>query len=252
MIINSNTTLRISIIILIFLMGFEAVLQAQTYVQYGKASFYGRKFNGRRTTSGERFSNLQMTAAHRTLPFNSIVRVTNLDNNKSVEVRINDRGPRSQKRIIDVTRKAAKELDIIKQGIANVKVEVLLLYRTRADSDSILRQAILAQQAIDTTIFADSAGLNKSQWYKVSVNDVNPAGYGIQVGSFSQYTNMMKEIDTIQKMFPYSILVQNTKVNEQLFYRVILGPFDNKAQAQQVILEIKKKKVQGFILLLKP
>jgi len=233
-------------------MGFEAVLQAQTYVQYGKASFYNRKFNGRRTSSGEKFSNSQMTAAHRTLPFNSVVRVTNVDNNKSVEVRINDRGPKSRKRIIDVTRKAAKELDIIKQGIGNVKVEVVLLYRSRADSDSIIMQAKIAQHTIDTTIYADSSNLNKSQWYKVSVNDANPVGYGIQVGSFSQYTNMMKEIDTLQKLFTYSILVQNTKVNDQLFYRVILGPFDNKSEAQQVMLEIRKKKVQGFIMHLKP
>jgi rare lipoprotein A len=233
-------------------MGFESVLQAQTYVQYGKASFYARKFNGRRTTSGERFSNSQMTGAHRTLPFNSIVRVTNLDNNKSVEVRINDRGPKSHKRIIDVTRKAAKELDIIKQGIGNVKVEVLLLYLTKADSDTIIMKARIAQHAIDTTIYPDSAGQIKSQWYKVLENNANPAGYGIQVGSFSLYNNMMKEIDTIQKMFSYPILVQNTKVNDQIFYRVILGPFDSKAQAQQVILEIKKKKIQGFIVLLKP
>jgi rare lipoprotein A len=233
-------------------MSFESVSQAQTYVQYGKASFYAKKFNGRRTTSGERYSNSEMTAAHRTLPFNSIVRVTNLDNNKSVEVRINDRGPKSHKRIIDVSRKAAKELDIIKQGIGNVKVEVVLLYRSRADSDSIILQAKMAQHAIDTTIFPDTARLNKSQWYKVSVTDVDPVGYGIQVGSFSLYTNMMKEIDTLQNMFPYSILVQNIRINDQIFYRVILGPFESKVIAQQVMLEIKKKKIQGFILLLKP
>jgi rare lipoprotein A len=193
-----------------------------------------------------------MTAAHRTLPFNTVVRVTNLDNNKSVEVRVNDRGPKSKNRIIDISRKAAKEIDIIKKGLGNVKIEVVQLYYTPVDSDSIRIQAKLTNPPVDTNVYSDSASINKTGWYKVSVNDVIPTGFGIQVGSFSQYTNMMKEIDTLQKMFPYSILVQSTKVNDQLFYRVILGPFDNKAQAQQVMVEIRKKRVQGFILLLKP
>jgi rare lipoprotein A len=193
-----------------------------------------------------------MTAAHRTLPFNTVVRVNNVENNKSVEVRINDRGPKSLNRIIDVSRKAAKELDIIRNGMGNVKVEVIQLYYTAADSDSIRKQDLIRNPPIDTNVYYDSAHLNKSGWYKVSVKDVIPAGYGIQVGSFSQYTNLMNEIDTLQKMFSYSILVQNTKVNEQLYYRVILGPFDTKVQAQQVMTEIRKKKVHGFILLLKP
>ena len=233
-------------------MGLAPVLQAQSYVQFGKASFYARKFNGRRTSSGETFSNSQMTAAHRTLPFNTVVRVTNLDNNKMVEVRVNDRGPKSKSRIIDLSRSAAKEIDIIKQGVGNVKVEVVQLYFTPVDSDSIRIQAQKLNPPIDTNVYADSANMVKSAWYKVSANDVVPDGFGIQVGAFSQFTNMMKEIDTLQKMFTYSILVQSTKANDQLIYRIILGPFDNKAQAQQVMLEIRKRKVKGFILLLKP
>jgi rare lipoprotein A len=233
-------------------MCFESVSFAQTYVQYGKASFYAKKFNGRRTASGETFNNSQMTAAHRTLPFNTVVRVTNVDNNKSVEVRINDRGPKSHSRIIDLSRTAAKEIDIIKNGIGNVKVEVIQLYYTAVDSDSIRKQDLIRNPPIDTNVYYDSAHLNKSGLYKVSVNDVIPAGYGIQVGSFSQYTNMMKEIDTLQSLFSYSILVQSIRVNEQLFYRVILGPFETKAQAQEIMAEIGKKKVKGFILHLKP
>ena len=131
-------------------------------------------------------------------------------------------------------------------------MEVIQLYYTAVELDSIRIQAKINNPPLDTNVYSDSANLNKSGWYKVSVNDVTPAGFGIQVGSFNQYTNMLKEIDTLQKMFSYSILVQNTKVNEQIFYRVILGPFDNKAQAQQALFEIRKKKIQGFILLLKP
>lgn len=233
-------------------MGFMSVSKAQNYVQYGKASFYAKKFNGKRTASGETFNNSQMTAAHRTLPFNTVVRVTNTDNNKSIEVRVNDRGPQSRKRIIDISRSAAKEIDIIKQGIGNVKVEVIQLYKTVIDSDSIRINAKFTNPPIDTNVYADSTQLNKSRWYKVSVNDIIPVGFGIQVGAFNHYTNMMKEIDSLQELFSYPILVQNTKINDQLFYRVILGPFDYKKQAQEVMFEIRKKKVNGFILLLKP
>ena len=91
----------------------------------GGASFYGRKFNGRRTASGETFDMHAMTAAHRTLPFGSKVRVTNLANNRSVVVRINDRGPFSRSRIIDVSRAAAEEIGLVASGHGKVRIELV-------------------------------------------------------------------------------------------------------------------------------
>jgi rare lipoprotein A len=93
----------------------------------GKATFYGDKFHGRKTASGERFSQRRMTAAHRSLPFGTRVRVTNLSNGRSVIVRINDRGPfgRDRSRVIDLSKAAARELDFMKSGWARVKIEVL-------------------------------------------------------------------------------------------------------------------------------
>jgi rare lipoprotein A len=252
LILNSKIILRIGIIILIFLLGFENISLSQTLIQYGKATFYSKEFSGKRTSSGEIYNNSLLTAAHRTLPFNTVVRVTNIDNNKSVEVRVNDRGPISKHRIIDLSRRAAEEIDIIKQGIGNVKVEVIQLYKPVTDSDSIRILAKMANPPIDTNVYTDSSGLDKSGWYDVTVKDIIPYGYGIQVGTFSHYTNMIKEIDSLQKIFSYPILVQNTKLDDKLIYRVILGPFDNKAKAQQALLEIRKKKVKGFIMLLKP
>lgn len=93
----------------------------------GKASYYGKKFDGKKTASGEVFDMNKMTAAHRTYPFGTVVRVTNLANQKSVEVLINDRGPFVEGRIIDLSYAAAKELDMIKSGTADVKVETLKL-----------------------------------------------------------------------------------------------------------------------------
>ncbi len=94
-------------------------------IEYGKASWYGKKFHGRKTASGERYNMNKMTAAHKTLPFGTKVRVTTMDNGKSVVVRINDRGPFVAGRIIDLSRAAAKKIDMISAGVAFVKVEII-------------------------------------------------------------------------------------------------------------------------------
>ncbi len=89
----------------------------------GYASYYGDKFDGGKTASGEAFRQNKLTAAHKKLPFGTIVKVTNLANNKSVTVRINDRGPFVHGRIIDLSKSAAKQIDMIGAGIAKVKIE---------------------------------------------------------------------------------------------------------------------------------
>ena len=91
----------------------------------GIASYYGREFHGKRTASGEIYNMRKYTAAHRTLPFGSIVRVTNLSNGRSVKVRINDRGPFVKGRIIDLSYGAARKLGIIESGTAKVRIDVL-------------------------------------------------------------------------------------------------------------------------------
>ncbi len=103
----------------------EKNIQKHTHVTVGIASFYGAKFEGRRTASGEVFKTTEMTAAHRTLPFGTQLRVTNLRNGKSVVVRVNDRGPHIRGRIIDLSKAAAKKIGITRTGIARVKLEVL-------------------------------------------------------------------------------------------------------------------------------
>jgi rare lipoprotein A len=96
-----------------------------TLVETGLASWYGRRFHGKLTASGEVFNQEKFTAAHRTLPWGSRVKVTNLANGKSVEVRINDRGPFGKGRIIDVSRAAARVLGMVESGITSVRVEWL-------------------------------------------------------------------------------------------------------------------------------
>lgn len=94
-------------------------------IQTGLASWYGARHHGKRTASGEIFDQNKFTAAHRTLPWGSIVKVTNLDNGESVEVRINDRGPFKKGRIIDLSRAAARALGMLKSGVSPVRMELL-------------------------------------------------------------------------------------------------------------------------------
>lgn len=93
--------------------------------QRGDASYYGRAFDGRRTANGEIFSSNRLTAAHRSLAMGSRVRVTNLDNGRHVTVRINDRGPFVRGRIIDLSRRAASRIDMIRSGVAPVELQLL-------------------------------------------------------------------------------------------------------------------------------
>lgn len=96
-----------------------------SYYEKGEASWYGPGFNGKKTASGEKFDMYKLTAAHKKLSFGTKVRVTNLKNGKSVIVKINDRGPFVKGRVIDLSKKAAQEIDMINAGHVPVKIEIL-------------------------------------------------------------------------------------------------------------------------------
>lgn len=111
--------------ILILNLIFTTALSAQAKEERGVANFYHDKYQGRKTASGDLYDKAKFTAAHKTLPFGTIVKVTRLDNKKSVQVKINDRGPYLKGVIIDLSRSAAEKLDLITIGEAHVKIEVL-------------------------------------------------------------------------------------------------------------------------------
>ena len=121
--------MRVVLIILI-LLGFGRLLIAQTIIpsvnkSTGTASFYAKKFNGRKTSSGEKFSSDSLTAAHKKFKFGTYVLVRNLKNDSTVVVKINDRLPQKSKRSIDLTLRAAKQLNFIKSGLTKVEITVL-------------------------------------------------------------------------------------------------------------------------------
>ncbi len=125
---------------LVLLMGTMGSAEAQ--VQSGKASFYADYFEGKFTACGEVFKQHELTAAHKSLPFHTLVRVTNLHNGNEVVVRINDRGPFVQGRIIDLSHAAATALDFVRQGITDVRVEIVPV----ADLGVVTRRSIAGKK----------------------------------------------------------------------------------------------------------
>ncbi len=113
-------------------------LENINFTQEGEASYYADRFEGRPTASGEPFRQDSLTAAHRHLPFGTVVRITNLKNNKQIVVRINDRGPFVEGRIIDVSRRGAEALDFIRDGLADVRIEAALSEEDAKKMDDLL------------------------------------------------------------------------------------------------------------------
>ncbi|MHC8304192.1 septal ring lytic transglycosylase RlpA family protein [Pseudomonas sp. PB3P13] len=101
------------------------IIDPHGYDKSGTASYYGAKHHGKRTASGERFNKNALTAAHRQLPFGTRVKVTNLNNDRTCVVRINDRGPHTRGRLIDVSHEAAEQLGMLRSGTARVRVQAL-------------------------------------------------------------------------------------------------------------------------------
>jgi rare lipoprotein A len=108
------------------------------YEKAGTASFYNKKFQGRKTSSGEMLDNNRYTAAHPSLPFGTLVRVINMSNGKSVVVKINDRFVKKKNHLVDVTYSAAKEIDMVSKGIVKIELEVLGLNEAEAEAEAIV------------------------------------------------------------------------------------------------------------------
>ncbi len=100
-------------------------IKTENAYQVGRASYYGKRFHGRRTARGDTFDISMMTAAHRVLPLGTHIKVTNLENGRTVEVEVNDRGPFTRRRVLDVSLEAAKRLDMVRKGSAKVMIEIV-------------------------------------------------------------------------------------------------------------------------------
>lgn len=205
------------------------------YVQKGKASYYHDKFHGRRTSSGERLNQTKLTAAHRKFLFNTIVRVTNLNNDKSVIVRINDRGPYKYKnRIIDLTLSAAKKIGLIRKGVAPVKIEII------GENGFITKKST-------SRLIAGSFEVGKC--YNFRGEERAHRGYGVQTSAFSELTNARYYANVLYREgFGEVVIKVDKNLDKTIIYKVVVGDFKSKVKCMKFIPRLKKKDFMGFVI----
>ena len=206
------------------------------YSEIGIASWYGDDFHNKRTANGETYDMRAITAAHRTLPLPSIVRVTNLENGKSIIARVNDRGPYVKKRIIDVSQKGAELLGYRQNGTAKVKVEIL------EKESKAIKEAMLSKSST-SKIFNDSINYTLVENTSTTSSDSpsmqdtsatsKQGSFFVQVGAFSDY-NKAKEIAQSMKRFG-NVSIFEAYLSKDGVYRVRLGAYQSRSEAMQIL-----------------
>ena len=191
---------------------------AQGYKEDGIASWYGDDFHGKPTSSGETYDMYAMTAAHKTLPLGTHVKVTNKSNGESVILRINDRGPFVSARIIDLSYTAAHKLGMLQPGTIPVKVE--------------------AVQVAEQTQLA-----GKTVWKSEAVPNFRFGNFSIQLGAFQQVSNAYKLRGLLQQQFEKISIQQPSSQTSERYYRVQVGQYFDLQKAQQ---DASRLKLNGY------
>jgi rare lipoprotein A len=196
---------------------YHLIKDETSYKERGNASWYGKKFNGYHTSNGEVYDMYAMTAAHKTLPIPSYVRVTNLQNGKSVVVRVNDRGPFHEGRIIDLSYAAAQRIGILQAGTGPVEVEIAL----PNDAAPIPR-------------------LNQEQAGHIEA--ALPPGTYLQVGAFGSKTVAQEFANNLRTQLTLPVVVNSASSPKEI-HRVRLGPFKDAASLQQARDQLAQLKI---------
>jgi len=242
-----------------------------SYDETGIASWYGDDFHRLKTANGETYNKNELTAAHKTLPMPSLARVTNLENGRSIVVRVNDRGPFSGARIIDVSQRAAQLLGFERQGTAKVRVQVLA-DESKAIADAMRTYGSGAQETVKTTeqamTSARTAAANPPSVEvmplgrgaapsaaPVTMANVRPVAEYVQLpmtgdhkifvqaGAFTSVDNARKLQQSLQKIGP--VTLAQALVKGVQYYRVRLGPADSVAAADKLLARVSKAGVSG-------
>lgn len=202
------------------------------FVQRGVGSWYGKKFHGQKTASGEIYDMFKMTAAHPTLPIPSYARVTNLRNGRQVIVRVNDRGPFHSARIIDLSYTAALKLDYIRQGSAELEVERLL-----PDEIARLQAARLTARkdmpALPAPEVAPSAATATAPTMTAA-----PGGFFLQFGAYAKEQNALAMRERLLAAWPAQMPLPSVVQNNGLF-RLRSGPFGSRELADEAARQLK-------------
>ena len=192
---------------------YKIVKKTEGFTEKGKASWYGKKFHGHLTSNGEIYDMYSMSAAHKTLPIPSYVKVTNTDNDKTTIVRINDRGPFHEGRIIDLSYAAAYKLDVLRTGTANVEIEVITVAMpTDANKKAALPQFIIQ---VATSPHEDrTEKLAKDIGEKLAVATFlqpNDENYRLMLGPFHDYALTQEKLEQVKLMgYPSAYIKKHT------------------------------------------
>jgi rare lipoprotein A len=228
------------------------LLSSQSFGQIteiGLASFYADKYDGKITASGEVFDQTKMTAAHRTFPFGTKVKVINLKNKKSVEVVINDRGPFVKDRVIDLTKSAADVLGFVSKGTTMVKVEVVSLGKTNKTKGNEIVTVVKNDKK--KVVEKEKSVSNKKsvEYYKITSQKIVPKGFGIQIASYKDGANLMKQYSYMKQNITKDIIVKiSENDNGDKIYRVIIGTFTTKKMAIEYNNKLKQYFSGSFII----
>lgn len=209
---------------------YHVIESAEGFRQNGIASWYGKKFHGHKTSNGEIYSMYGMTAAHKTLPIPSYVKVTNVDNGKTTVVRVNDRGPFHEGRIIDLSYAAAQKLGYAGLGTANVIVEVVV-----------------------ATTDATKANVTKTNVTPVSYEMLaDGEGYFIQVGAYSNASSALKMKNNLASLVTERVFISESRKSSKKVYRVRIGPFSKRAAVETVQGELQKRNFHQAMVIVRP
>lgn len=270
---NVNTIFRIVLLNSLFFMGvFSAYAQAgleiqadkssasgltrtEATFQKGEASYYAERYEGQKTASGEIYKREAFTAAHASFPFGTKVRVTNLSNNKSVLVEINDRGPHKAGRVIDLSYAAAEEIGIILTGVAQVKLEVQE-QRVHLPNPNMPERGVtkpyVSRESVRTISRTDKTIKPASDKGQVKTASSLPEGLGIQVAAYSDERMMLDRVEYLEKKGMQNILVQlGTSSGGTPIYRILCGPFQSNTEAQAGLDRLKTVGEDGIVLHMK-
>lgn len=207
-------------------------ITAEVYKENAVVSYYAGDFHGKKTSNGEYFNMNDLTCASKSLPFNTILKVTNLSNGKSVQVRVNDRGPFVPGRELDLSKAAAIKLDMIKSGTAHVKIEIVKRGpNTKASQQTAAKAQKMMQQRYPSS-YKNTNNTNKA----VPVVKTRPAGtyWDIQLGSFSTKENANKLAQKLLKSGYEEVVFQKKDGIYRVVIRAVpvanLSTMENKLQ----------------------
>lgn len=207
----------------------------------GGASYYADKFQGKATASGELYDKNAYTAAHRTFPFGTKLKVTNLKNKKIVVVKVNDRGPFSNSRIVDISRAAAEKLDLIRAGTGQVSIEKI--------SDS-LAKAIAPYLFTPENPSLATAPAAQDSFFRVYVAKIPKKGFGIQLGAFKDTKTLFEKIAFLNEKDYKNVTVHIDNTQTPPLYRVIIGPYTTQKEADAIQKSLKKEGFKGLVITL--